>query len=398
MFSRADPINFADCDSAYPGELGAGRINAFQAVYPGPIADFTANPPCGFTPLTVNFTDLSTGEIDSWSWDFGDGEISMDRNPSHTYDSGGTYTVSLTVSGPEGTHTKTDFIAVIEPGAVPNMEFGEVSVDHNWKQVNFTQAFCNPVVIAKPLSYDGKDPSVVRMRNVDGTGFEIRLQEWNYLNGEHGVEETVSYLVMEHGSHTLPDGIQVEAGRFVTDQTDSFTPVGFNQPFQVMPVVVAAVATFNESDAVTTRLGNITNVGFEFRMQEQELNAQSHSAEEIHYIAWKPGVGTVDGVTFFEVDTTLDVVTDQFHTISFGTTFLEVPRFLADVQSANDLDTAALRWQNRDVSGIEVKIEEEESLDSETAHTTEVVGYIAFALIDLTPAPVANFSAVPTSG
>jgi len=63
-------------------------------------------------PLTVNFTDLSTGSIDSWNWDFGDGSTSTQQNPSHTYDTDGTYTVSLTISGPAGsdTETKRDYI------------------------------------------------------------------------------------------------------------------------------------------------------------------------------------------------------------------------------------------------------------------------------------------------
>jgi PKD repeat protein len=64
--------------------------------------------------LAVNFTDESTGEITDWSWDFGDGGTSTAQNPSHTYNSGGTYTVELTVTGPGGsdTETRTDYITV----------------------------------------------------------------------------------------------------------------------------------------------------------------------------------------------------------------------------------------------------------------------------------------------
>jgi len=45
--------------------------------------------------LTVNFTDVS-GSTGPWSWNFGDGNTSDEQNPTHTYDSQGTYTVSLT--------------------------------------------------------------------------------------------------------------------------------------------------------------------------------------------------------------------------------------------------------------------------------------------------------------
>lgn len=87
---------------------------------PPPVADFTASPTSGPAPLTVRFTDLSTGEITSYHWDFGDGAASTERDPQHTYQEPGSYTVSLTVGGPggEGTATKPDFIQVLPARAV----------------------------------------------------------------------------------------------------------------------------------------------------------------------------------------------------------------------------------------------------------------------------------------
>jgi PKD repeat protein len=79
-----------------------------------PVANFTANPTSGDTPLTVKFTDQSTGDITTRSWSFGDGAKSIVQNPSHTYARPGTYTVSLTVVGPGGsdTETKSGYIVV----------------------------------------------------------------------------------------------------------------------------------------------------------------------------------------------------------------------------------------------------------------------------------------------
>lgn len=50
----------------------------------------------------VAFKDLSIGEIKSWHWDFGDGEISTDQNPTHAYKNPGNYIVVLDVEGPAG--------------------------------------------------------------------------------------------------------------------------------------------------------------------------------------------------------------------------------------------------------------------------------------------------------
>jgi len=79
----------------------------FITVKAPPVAAFSATPTTGYAPLTVNFTDLSTptGEILTWSWDFGDGSNSTDQNPSHQYTAIGTYTVSLTVSNACGSNT-----------------------------------------------------------------------------------------------------------------------------------------------------------------------------------------------------------------------------------------------------------------------------------------------------
>ena len=79
-----------------------------------PSATFSANPTCGDAPLSVNFTDESSGAIASWNWNFGDGASSVIQNPSHTYINEGKYSVNLTVSGPNGSdsETKTDYIFV----------------------------------------------------------------------------------------------------------------------------------------------------------------------------------------------------------------------------------------------------------------------------------------------
>ena len=67
-----------------------------------PVSNFTATPTTGNMPLLVNFTDLSTGTPTSWSWDFGDGNNSTEKNPGHTYTSPGVYSVSLMTANAGG--------------------------------------------------------------------------------------------------------------------------------------------------------------------------------------------------------------------------------------------------------------------------------------------------------
>ncbi len=60
-------------------------------------ADFTADVEAGEPPLTVQFTDTSTGSPDRWLWDFGDGESSDEQHPEHIFNGaiGTKYTVKL---------------------------------------------------------------------------------------------------------------------------------------------------------------------------------------------------------------------------------------------------------------------------------------------------------------
>jgi hypothetical protein len=69
-------------------------------------AGFSANITSAQAPMTVAFTDVSTGSPTNWSWDFGDGTTASLQNPVHLYTTSGVFNVSLTVSNTHGSNTK----------------------------------------------------------------------------------------------------------------------------------------------------------------------------------------------------------------------------------------------------------------------------------------------------
>jgi len=79
-------------------------------------ADFSAEPTELDGPTQVFFTDQSTGNVTGWAWDFNNnGTIDSTRqNPTYFYDGNGTYSVTLTVTGPgcENTLIREDYISV----------------------------------------------------------------------------------------------------------------------------------------------------------------------------------------------------------------------------------------------------------------------------------------------
>lgn len=95
-------------------------------VHPVPVADFNPSATAICVNGTMVFTDASTissGSIDSWQWNFGDGSTSSLQSPTHAYTSSGTYTVKLVVtSGPLGcADSITKTISVQDAPAAPTV-------------------------------------------------------------------------------------------------------------------------------------------------------------------------------------------------------------------------------------------------------------------------------------
>ncbi len=83
-----------------------------------PQADFTSNTTSGMRPLAVQFNDTSLYSPTIWTWDFGDGTSSGDKDPIHTYNTAGVYTVALRAANGAGSNwsNKTGYITVNSVG------------------------------------------------------------------------------------------------------------------------------------------------------------------------------------------------------------------------------------------------------------------------------------------
>ncbi|QDV05206.1 Protease 1 precursor [Planctomycetes bacterium Poly30] len=115
----SDSALFSSREGSVPPELIV-TLGAPMA----PTVAFSANAVTGTSPMSVNFTDESTGGAVVWNWSFGDGGTSVAQNPMHTYMAPGTYSVTLTAisEGGTGSLTRTDLITVAPP-IVPTAAF-----------------------------------------------------------------------------------------------------------------------------------------------------------------------------------------------------------------------------------------------------------------------------------
>ncbi|MFM2336886.1 MAG: hypothetical protein RL115_79 [Bacteroidota bacterium] len=196
-----------------------GTINA-QA----PVAVFTANTTAGCSPLIVNFQDQSTGNPTVWSWDFGNGNTSSLQNPSATYFTPGTYTVTLTAQNASGSNTltRTQYITVYE---------------------NPTVDFTTPI-------RTGCFPFRVQFTDLStpGSGNTNTTWSWDFGNGVTSSlrNPTVTYSTAGNFSITLRVTNDKGCTRIITKPTYISVTPGVTASFtHTLPMVCTAPATIN---------------------------------------------------------------------------------------------------------------------------------------------------------
>jgi PKD repeat protein len=159
------------------------------------VAGFTASPTSGVKPLDVQFNDISTSAsgITSWSWDFGDGGTSTAQSPLYQYTTEGTYTVSLTVTGTDGSDTET------KDGFIQVAAAGEITAD-------FFAA----------TSPTGNEPLTVQFTDTSSSTSGISTWSWDFGDGGTSAVQFPSHVFEYFGTYdvslmvTGPDGSDTE--------------------------------------------------------------------------------------------------------------------------------------------------------------------------------------------
>jgi hypothetical protein len=257
------------------------------------------------------------------------------------------------------------------------VEIGELVVDGHWNRVDLSKPFTDPVVIAKAVSDRSATPAVVRIRQSDATGFEVRLQPLDERS-QLPAPEAVGYLVIERGRFRLADGTSVESGTVDADPTYPVHSIAFSAPFRVAPVVMTALTNVQDSTtALTGRPTLVSKQDLQVHLRTQGTSHPIDSLQTVSYVAWEPSAGILDGLTF-EVNTTQKVTRGQFSLLPFTALFTDAPVFLADIQSSQGGSPTTVRWDQKSPGGIEVKIDDEADLNADrvTPEDTDVVGYI----------------------
>ncbi len=133
--------------------------NYINVGYAAPTANFTADKTQCLVPLTVDFTDYSTGEVTGYAWDFNDDGVidSTQKNPAYTYTIPGLYTVRETVFGPGGNDTLLIPNYILVPDTTPPVPSS-----------NLLGGLYNKNLTVKLSAVDVKDPNPMILYTVNG--------------------------------------------------------------------------------------------------------------------------------------------------------------------------------------------------------------------------------------
>jgi PKD repeat protein len=181
-------------------------ITVEAPVIPDPLSpDFNATPRSGVSPLTVQFNDASTGPLDHWDWDFGDGNMSTEQNPVYTYYGPGLYSVTLIISntsGDQATITQSNYIA-IEPAATGN----EIILD-------FTG-----------IPRSGISPLTVQFNDTSTGFFEPLTYFWDFGDGGTSTERNPVYTYSQQGSYSVTLNVNQSAGAPISITKNNFITI-----------------------------------------------------------------------------------------------------------------------------------------------------------------------------
>jgi len=333
----------------------------------------------------------------------------------------------MTVSG---FYTRILFLLILVSLPLPvhawKMESGTIDLPATSGQnglfsFSFKQVYsAPPVVVALPTS-DGFHSSALRIDNVTTTGFQMAQVEEFSWDGPHA-SMTVSYIAVEPGSHTLPDGTAIEAGLLssrplVGDDYVQFNGRGatswgshnFTSGFVGQPAVIGAIQTLNnETNAVpddvsnpwlTTVFQSVSAGGFDYALERSEVydrragNSSNYffdpldEAETVGYIAFDSKnnasfttIGNVNILFEARIDTqAVRGWDDGCRNLDFTSSFGNTPVALASKVGRRDDDGGWLRQCSLSGDSLGLVIDQDQAQDSERSHQGDDVSLIAFS-------------------
>ncbi len=260
-------------------------------------------------------------------------------------------------------------------------------VDTNgWTHVNTKRTYSYPIVVAIPregfeTSADHEVATAV-IRNVTSSSFEVQI--YNETNG--ALAGNVSYIVVENGTHTLSNGMLLQAGKIVgVDQYNangvggtSYRTVTFWLPYSSNPIVIASPNNDSAQDWVSTRwyTGTLSTAGIDISLEIDNsygtgpIAASTVGSMQTNSIAWI----AINSTSAMDMEAGIlpniapdpQDGPDAWATLNFSNTYTE-PLFFAMLEEGGGTDPCRVGVQDLTTNDVDVRLTEERT-DNEQDH------------------------------
>ncbi|KEJ90887.1 Hint domain-containing protein [Sulfitobacter donghicola] len=258
-----------------------------------------------------------------------------------------------------------------EVGALTRGSFAEGEV----VRIDFTEPMTDAIIHLSSTNQGGNEFSL-RVVSVDADGFDFILEEWEDEDGPHPATETINWIAVETGVHTLNDGRTIEAG--TTTATDTASSVSLSGTHTGTPVVLTNVMSQNDPDVVDSDPFNVTNSGFDVQLQEGSLSDGVNTGEDVGWIAISTGGDGTAGFASLH-----SALTTSNSTFALGGSLTDGAVF-GETQSMNDPEAGNVVLGNgasvTGSTGNVVAKFDEETGNGNSAHATESLGLVGFEI------------------
>ena len=259
-----------------------GRGLFYSDIFTVPTARFDADKKIGYTGTTINFTSTSY-KATSWSWNFGDGNISSLENPVHTYTTSGKFNVTLTINSGAATLTKNQFIHILPNRGTPytiangggfEVNANDFGVDHisgtTWERGNSsvpgkngTNTGSNAWVTGLTGNYTDNGESNLMTPNYNFTAAGVyMLRVWAKFDAETDWDGFRVEYTLNKGTSWLALGTAVAPGWYNSPNTSGTTSFPANEAF-----FSDIVTPYTQYTRDVSFLATNPNVAFRFRFR-----------------------------------------------------------------------------------------------------------------------------------
>ena len=265
------------------------------------------------------------------------------------------------------------------------------TVDHRWKKIRFSQNFyATPALLVGVMSMNDETPVVVRVRNLNQFGAELRLQEEEGQDDLHAVE-LVGWVAVEptaplSASDVLEDGLGkvFEAQRTTVSVNHQWFGIASGNVGSIFGDPVANMDSMRGTDPAGIRFRRIVEQSpsgtpyevLQLKVEEERSSdtERSHANESASYIRSGPDSVTMRACSSPALAMATTSVVDHNWTTINGT----FPDVVIAQIGFNGQDTASFRMKGLGPSSVQLRAEEETSGDTETSHVHEQANLIGF--------------------